>query len=220
MTVATRIRRPALVVVLVISAIGTGLLGCSNRPSVGERIAERPWLVTVYYTAVESYHPDRPIMVTGCPARPCEHGTDKLGWYPWDFVAVVRDEGSGRITSGPHANRYLNWSHNVGFWLDDAPRDAHGRPLQPFRSAAADGIPDGTRVQLVSCGRLDSGEPVPDEVCRPLRDAEWEIRDQFTPGHGGDNHIDLYLGEESEPNYTTSAALYVTLADADLGLRT
>lgn len=215
MTAATRIRLPALLI-LVTSA----LLSCSSRPSVDDRAAEHPWLVTVYYTAVESYHRDQLIMVTGCRARPCAHGTDTLGWYPRDFVAAVHDEGTGRITSGQPANQYLNWSHDVGYWLDDAPRDAHGRPLEPFRSAAADGIPDGTRLQLVNCGRLESGEPVSDEVCQALRAADWEVRDQFTPGHGGDHHIDLYIGEESEANYTATAAMYVTLTDARLVPRT
>jgi transcriptional regulator of nitric oxide reductase len=75
-------------------------------------------------------------------------------------------------------------------------------------------------LRMLACGRLDSGDPVPAQVCRTFRGANWEIRDEFTPGHGGDNHIDLYVGEESEPNYTTSAALYVALADARFDLRT
>lgn len=215
-----RIAPAALVVAVVVGVLGVAVRACAGGPSVAERVTEPAWRVTVYYTAVESYHHDATVRVVGCREQRCEHGTDELGRYPRGFVAAVREEGTGRITSGPHAARYLNWSHNVGYWLDDAPRDAQGRPLVAMRSAAADGIPDGTRLRMLACGRLDSGDPVPAPVCRAFRGATWEIRDQFTPGHGGDNHIDLYLGEESEPDYTTSAALYVALADARFDLRT
>jgi hypothetical protein len=216
MVPAARVHPATLIIAVVLGVLGAAVPGCASQPPV----EDRAWLVTVYYTAVESFHRDQPERITGCRAPNCQHGTDELGWYPRGFATAVRDEGTGRITSGQHAGRYLNWSHDVGYWLDDAPRDAHGRPLEPLRSAAADGLPDGTRLALLNCGRLDSGDPVPDEVCQTLRDAPWEIRDQFTPGLGGDNHIDLYIGEESEPNYTTSGALYVTLTDARFRLRT
>lgn len=214
-----RIVPAALVVVVVLGVLGAAVRACAGGPSVAERVTEATWRVTVYYTAVESYHHDETVKVVGCRTLDCQHGTNELGRYPGDFVAAVREEGTGRITSGPHAGRYLNWSHDIGYWLDDAARDAHGRSLEALRSAAADGIPDGTRLRMATCGRLDSGDPVPAQVCRTLRGANWEIRDQFTPGFGGDNHIDLYVGEESEPDYTSSAALYVALTDArfDLG---
>src|SRR3954447_3348716 len=215
-----RIAPAALVVVVVLGVLGAAVRACAGGSSVAERVTAVPWRVTVYYTAVESYHRDAMVKVVGCRDRHCEHGTDELGRYPGDFVAAVREEGTGRITSGPHARRYLNWSHNVGYWLDDAPRDAPGRPPEPKRSAAADGIPDGTPLRMLACGRLDSGDPVPAQVCRTFRDANWEIRDEFTPGHGGEKHIDLYVGEESKPDYTNSAALYVALADARFDLRT
>ncbi|HEX6870811.1 MAG TPA: hypothetical protein VF163_06915 [Micromonosporaceae bacterium] len=192
----------------------TSLNSCASRPPASDRLARQGWLVTVYYTAVESYHSEPPVDVTGCPTLDCTGGDQPLGRYPRDFVTAVHDEGSGRITSGPDAGRYLNWSHDVGYWLDTAPRDAHGRPLQPFRSAAADGLPDGSRLALTDCGRLDSGQPVPDEVCRTLRSGQWEVLDRFTPGFGGDQHIDLYLGEESQPHFTNSSTLYVTLVGA------
>jgi hypothetical protein len=196
------------------------LSSCTGRTSVADRVTGQPWQVTVYYTAVESFHRGRPVEITGCRQLDCAHGNDELGRYPGGFAKAVRDEGTGRITTGPHAGRYLNWSHDVGYWLDDAPRDAHGRPLERFRSAAADGVPDGTRIELRNCGRQDSGDPVPDPVCRTLRGADWQIRDEFTPGYGGDNHLDLYIGEESTPDYTASGELYVALTGARLDLRT
>lgn len=189
-------------------------LACTDRPSPGDTAEPQSWLVTVYYTAVESFHQGAGVDIVGCTVQECANGNGFLGRYPQSFVTAVRDEGTGRITSGPSAGMYLNWSHDVGYWLDTAPRDAHGRPLVPFRSAAADGVPDGTRLGLVDCGVLDSGSPVPGDVCQALRAGEWEIRDRFTPGLGGADHIDLYIGEESGPDFTRLGSLYVTLHGA------
>jgi hypothetical protein len=186
--------------------------GCTSSPA--EEGLRRPWLVTVYYTAVEALHRGPPAPVSGCPVLDCEHGDEPLGEYPQGFLDAVREEGTGRITRGPNAGRYLNGSHNVGYWLDDAPRDAHRRPLEPYPRAAADGLPDDTTLRLVDCGTLDSGEPVPARVCDALRAGRWEIHDRFTPGQGGEQHIDLYIGEETGPDFTTSGALYVSLRDA------
>ena len=105
----------------------------------------------------------------------------------------------------------------MGYWLDDGPRDAAGNPLVPFVSAAADGVPAGTSVELMDCGRLIDGDPVPDRLCHRLRKGRWQIRDEFTPGYGGMNHIDLYVGEEHTPNFTESE-LYVSFAGATLSL--
>ena len=176
-----------------------------------------PWLVTVYYTAVESFHDEDPVRVVGCPVLDCAHGATPLGSYPADFAAAVRAEGTGRITTGPHRGRYLNWSHNVGYWLDDGPRDAAGNLLVPFVSAAADGVRPGTRVALTDCGTLVNGDPVPHHLCRRLREGDWQIRDEFTPGYGGNQHIDLYVGEEHVPDFTRSE-LYVSLVGATLSL--
>jgi hypothetical protein len=199
---------------LLSSALVTaGASGCAE-PSAYELVNKRPWRVTVYYTAVESFHHDATVPVTGCTDPACANGEEFLGEYPQRFVTVVREEGSGRITNGERAGRYLNWSHDIGFWLDTAPRDAHGHPLQPFHTAAADELPDGMKLRLVDCGRFESGEPVPEEVCTALRGGQWEITDRFTPGLGGRQHIDLYIGEEPEENFTASGALYVSLQHA------
>jgi len=171
------------------------------------------WTVTVYYTAVERYHSGAPTSVIGCPAIDCAHGTAELGTYPADFVAAVRTEGTGRTATG----RYLNWSHDVGFWLDDAPRDAYGQPLRPFRSAAADPavLPAGTRFTIVDCGRESDGASIPPAVCTRLRQASWTVSDQFTPGFGGPRHVDVYIGEETGPGFTDSP-WYCTLTGATL----
>ena len=119
-----------------------------------------------------------------------------------------------RTAASTAAGRYLNWSDNIGFWLDSATRDAHGRPLQPFSSAAADDLPDGTALRLVDCGQTDSGDPVPVDICEKLRAGNWRILDQFGPALGGSRHIDLYIGDEDLPDFTESGELYVSLQNA------
>ena len=173
------------------------------------------WTITVYYTAVESFHHDPPVQVIGCSTMDCTNGTDDLGRYPEDFVEAVRDEGTGRTAAG----RYLNWSDDVGFWLDDAPRDAYGQALRPFESAAADPdtLPAGTRFTIVDCGKEDDGAPIPAAVCTRLRQASWVVTDQFTPGLGGPRHLDVYIGEEIGPAFTASP-WYCTLTGAALQL--
>lgn len=171
------------------------------------------WTVTVYYTAVEAYHTGAPTPVAGCPTLDCAHGSADLGTYPRDFVEAVRDEGTGRTASG----RYLNWSHDVGFWLDSIPRDAYGHRLRPFESAAADPavLPAGTRFTILDCGRETDGTPIDPAVCARLRQAQWVVSDLFTPGAGGRGHIDVYLGEETGPGFTDSP-WYATLTHATL----
>lgn len=194
---------------------GAGLLACGE-PSPEEIVEGKPWRVTVYYTVVESFHSGPRQEVTGCLTTDCEHGDDSLGEYPRSFADRVKEEGSGRITSGAHTGNYLNWSYDIGYWLDTAARNAQGGVLEPFRSAAADGVPDGTRLRLVECGEHDSGGDVPADVCGPLQAGQWQIQDAFTPGLGGAQHIDLYIGEESEPDFTTNSPMYVSLRNAAL----
>lgn len=153
------------------------------------------WTVGVYYTAVESYYDGPGEIVLGCTDFACTKPNVEIGMLPRDFVAAVRDEGTGRITSGPHAGEYLNWSYDIGFRLDDQPRDANGQVLQPFRSAAATGLDPGTRLRLTDCGLVD---PADQAVCARLEAAEWTVGDEFTPGLGGPRHLDLYIGEESD----------------------
>ncbi|RKN45627.1 hypothetical protein D7294_03910 [Streptomyces hoynatensis] len=178
---------------------------------------ESGWTVTVYYTAVESHHDGEPVAVTGCPVLDCTHGDSELGSYPEDFVTAVQQEGTGRIVHGPHAGEYLNWSWDVGYWLDSAPRDSYGAPLEPFVSAAADAgvLARGDHVRIEDCGTTEEGEPIEPEVCETLSAASWVVTDEFTPGFGGDHHMDAYIGEETGPGFTDSP-LYTTLNDATL----
>lgn len=182
--------------------------GRSVRTSTG-------WEITVYYTAVERFHDGRPTRVTGCPRLECSRGDDDLGSYPGDFVDAVREEGTGRTASG----RYLNWSYDVGFWLDSAPRTSSGDVLEPFVSAAADPdvLPQGTRFAIADCGRQEDGSAPATAVCAVLRRAAWRITDEFTPGLGGPRHIDIYIGPETGPDFTDSE-WYIALAGAKLAI--
>ncbi|MEV6301963.1 hypothetical protein AB0M02_21295 [Actinoplanes sp. NPDC051861] len=169
----------------------------------------------MYYTAVERFHTDENTEVTGCRKLDCSHGDDNLGSYPSDFVDAVEEEGTGLTASG----KYLNWSYDIGFWLDSAPRSSDGNVLTPFVSAAADPavLPQGTRFTVTACGHQDDGSSPAAEVCRALRDADWRITDEFTPGLGGPKHIDAYIGPETGPGFTDSA-WYITLTGARLSI--
>jgi hypothetical protein len=182
-------------------------------PVVTVPVLTSGWEVTVYYTAVEEFHAGEPETVTGCPRLDCAYGDEDLGEYKAGFVEAVREEGTGRTAGG----RYLNWSHDIGFWLDTRPRDAGGRALRPFVSAAADPgvLPRGTRFRIADCGRADDGSRPAAKVCAALRDAEWTVTDEFTPGLGGNKHIDAYIGEETGPDFTSSP-WYLTLRGATL----
>ena len=201
-------RRTLAALALVASA---NLVGCGH-PGSGSG-----WTVTVYYTAVESLHSELAPSVRGCLTIDCANGDADLGSYPADFVRAVHDEGTGRVTSAPNAGHYLNWSSDVGYWLDTAARAADGKPLVPFHTAAADGLAQGATVRLTACGSEQDGPPAP-AVCGRLREPTWTISDAFTPGLGGDLHIDLYIGEETgvdftdDPMFTTLVGAVVTVS--------
>ncbi len=201
-------------------------VGCgADQSGVGasapaQRSAEGGWTLTVYYTAVERFHQGRSEQVRGCPHQECEHGTDDLGTYPADFVRVVRDEGTGRITSGAHRGGYLNWSYDTGFWLDTVPADTTGVRLEPFSTAAADAtaLPRGSVFTIVDCGAEDDGSRIDPASCDRLRRSTWTVRDEFTPGLGGARHIDLYIGEEDRAGFTDNSPLYLTAVGARIAL--
>jgi hypothetical protein len=99
------------------------------------------------------------------------------------------------------------------------PRDSHGGRLRPFSSAAADAdvLARGTEFRLADCGRADDGGDPPEAACARLRDATWRVVDEFTPGLGGDRHVDLYIGEETGPSFTETD-LYLSLTAATLAV--
>nr|WP_296072952.1 hypothetical protein [uncultured Actinoplanes sp.] len=189
------------------------LAACAREKPAAHSGISAGWEITVYYTAVERFHPGTPTKVTGCPRLDCVDGTDDLGTYPAGFVKAVHDEGTGRTAAGT----YLNWSYDTGYWLDSAPRRSDGGVLTPYVSAAADTLAQGTRFAIADCGRQDDGSAPAAEVCARLRGAAWQVTDEFTPGLGGPRHVDAYIGEETGPGFTESDR-YITLTGAVLRL--
>ena len=181
------------------------------------QVDETGWRTSVYYTAVESFHHDSKSPVKGCLDFDCT-GRGKIGKYPKSFIRAVKSEGTGRITSGNHAGMYLNWSYDVGYWLDSAPRDSYGNALIPFVSSASDTLPRGTEFRIVDCGYQEDGTRPAQSTCDAFKAADWEIRDEFTPGFGGDKHIDLYIGEEDMANFTRKSPKYVDLSNVEISL--
>ena len=173
------------------------------------------WRLSVYYTAVLSLHDGPTTEVRGCLVRDCADGDDVLGTYPASFARAVMEEGTGRIDRGPNAGRYLEWSDNIGYWLDTVPLDAHGQRLVPFVTAAADRrvLRRGAVFRVSGCGHQE-GDALDAAVCTRIRSARWEVRDQFTPGLGGARHLDLYIGEERGRGFTDRSPFYFDVQGA------
>jgi hypothetical protein len=179
--------------------------------------ASAGWLLTVYHTPVESFHSEPAITVTGCPSMPCVNGQNDLGSYPADFVQASKDQGAGRITSGSHAGKFLNWSIDIGYWLDDAARDARGQALIPWVSAAADPrIPYGKQFNLADCGvDLEQGAPINPTVCAALKQSKWVVGDRFTVGSVG-AQFDLYIGEEDHADFDATSPYLISAQHAQI----
>jgi hypothetical protein len=173
------------------------------------------WNITVYYTAVESFHTDAPVAVTGCPTIQGARCGQALGSWPQSFVRAVKAEGTGRLNDG----RYLNWSVDTGYWLDTAPRGSYGNVLIPMQSSAADGVPRGTAFRVLTCGTDSaSGDPVDAGWCATLKAATWVMDDEFTPGLGGVRHVDLYIGEEDRAGFVRQSPKVIDTAGATLSI--
>jgi hypothetical protein len=202
--------------------LATGsLLGCSNNGEVAEPVVspQTGWEITVYYTAVEHFHDGPPRRVAGCVILDCVDGTSHIGYFPSDFVDAVEFEGSGLMETGRYAGKYLNWAFDVGFWVDDVPRDSGGGVLVPFVSAAADPavLPRGTAFQVMACGQAENGSDVPPSVCQQFTAPHWTIADEFTPGFGQARRVDLYVGDETSESFSDSE-IHQRLVGAQLAL--
>jgi hypothetical protein len=175
------------------------------------------WEITVYYTAVESFHKTPLVEVRGCLSIEGANCNKFIGNYPRSFKNAVKNEGTGRITSGANAGKYLNWSYDTGYWLDTAPRGSYGNVLVPWQSSAADGVPRGTSFKVLNCGN-EGTQPTNAQICAQWKAANWVMDDEFTPGLGGVRHVDLYIGEEDIPNFTRDSPKYTTATQATLSI--
>ena len=179
------------------------------------------WKLTVYYTAVESFHHGNPVPVTGCDlnAEECSNGTTPLGSYPDDFVARVKNEGTGRITGGRYAGRFLAWDAQGGFSLDTSASDAAGNPLRPFVSAAADdAVPLGTHVRVLDCGVDSTTKQAPAAAdCGRLSAPDWVVTDR-DGNAAGSRELSLYVGEEDRPDFENAVSYVIGTVNARTSL--
>jgi hypothetical protein len=190
--------------------------GADARIDAGAKAdASAGWVLTVYFTSVQTFHGGTPQRVFGCPTNQCPSITIDLGTYPGDFVQAVHDQGTGRITEGAFAGQYLNWSIDIGYWIDVAPRDARARPLEPYVSAAADpSIPYDLPFRIVDCGTDYFGSaPIAASICNELKAARWVVRDRFTVGAVG-AQLDLYIGEENTAAFAATSPKLISAKNA------
>ena len=166
--------------------------------------ASSGWRITVYYTAVMAFYSGSPQTVYGCSDLVCSKKNAYLGIFPSDFVNVVKTEGTGKIANGS----FLNWSIDVGYWMDSAPRDAQGNALVAYQSAAADpSITYGKTFRVLSCGAdTETKTPTDAAVCSTYQAPKWLVSDRFTAGAVG-KHVDLYIGEQDSVNFTAKAQI-------------
>ncbi len=182
--------------------------------------AASEWNITVYYTAVEKFHHGRQAKVLGCPEMGCDQKSI-IGTFPYEFLRIVQEEGTGRISDGKYSGRYLCWSGGSGFWLDSAPRDAQGGSLKPWVSAAADAdvMNFGATFRILNCGKDDTdNSDIDPSTCNRLKGSPWTITDRFEKGLGGKHHLDLYIGEEDQENFIKSSPKVISVKSATISI--
>ncbi len=157
------------------------------------------WHLTVYYTPVESYH--------GAPLKPiADCAGAALGQHSADFLDHVQTEGFGRVVAPVRGSRYLGWDFDRHCWFMAAtPVGANDRPLRAWASmAAAPGaLATGTGVRVIGCG-----SNVPDTVCARVEAAHWTVDDRCSNGCSDPRHLDLYIGEEDQPQFQDQSPNY------------
>jgi hypothetical protein len=146
---------------------------------------------------------------------------ESLGSYPNDFTRAVKSEGTGRITSGNYAGKYLCWSEHSGYWIDDIPKNAEGDALVPWVSAAADAdvLNYGVVFRVIACGKDDTdGSDIAPAVCERIKSSHWKIMDRFEADLGGKRHIDLYIGEEDQNDFVQKSPKEISVKSASISL--
>ena len=182
---------------------------------------------TVYYTPVESYYTRNDLTtVRAWPDLRTVGPKVRMGPLPAAFVRHTKGEGTGKITSGKYAGKFLNWSYEglgpnanqQGFWIDTCPRNAYGGCLKKRVTSAAVrslGIKRGTQFKLVTCGS-EEGNP----ACTYFKRGNWVVKDRFTTGIASDRQrqIDLYYGLQDFKGFRQSDH-WITMRGARINVR-
>ncbi|HKF74548.1 MAG TPA: hypothetical protein VKF59_00260 [Candidatus Dormibacteraeota bacterium] len=193
-------------------------LGCGAQPQSPSRVAAPPpppastapsppqpsraptggWRLTVYYTPVESYHGPPQQSISDCAGRP-------LGQHARDFLDKVQIEGFGRVVTAVQGNSYVGWDFDHHCWfLARTPVGADDRPLRAWASTAAPStMAFGTAVHVLGCG---SG--VDATVCPHVEAAAWTVDDRCSDDCSDRQHLDLYIGEEDQPDFEDQSPKY------------
>lgn len=169
------------------------------------------WKLTVYITPLDTNYPGGGTSaISGCENWCPPSDVKPLGTYANEFLATVRVQGAGKVTSGPYAGWYLQYGSADGYWVSPQPLAANGDVLVPFTSAAASAaLPFGARFTISDCGRNTSGSAAVDAAaCARFRAASWTVTDRFDSGGDAAKHIDLYLGVEEPGERITSSPWY------------
>ena len=181
---------------------------------------------TVYYTPVESYYTRNDLItVRAWPDVRTVGPKVRVGPLPAAFVRHTKGEGTGKITSGKYAGRFLNWSYEglgpnenqEGFWIDTCPRNAYGGCLKKRVTSAAVrslGMKRGTQFKLATCGS-EKGSP----ACAYFKQGNWVVKDRFTTGIASDRQIDLYYGLQDFKGFRQSE-YWMTMRGAKINVRT
>jgi hypothetical protein len=162
------------------------------------------WHLTVYYTPVESYHGPPLSSIADCSGR-------SLGRHSSEFLNHVQTEGFGRLTIPLQKASYLGWDFDRHCWfLASTPVGSDDRPLRAWVSMAAPStVSLGTSVRIDGCGSgADAG------VCARLRGAAWVVADRFSADPNDPQHLDLYVGEEDQPDFEDESPNYFDVHQA------
>ncbi len=187
------------------------LRGGSPGPSVASASLPSPavsggWHLTVYYTPVESYHGPPIRSITDCSGR-------DLGRHSSEFLDHVQTEGFGRVGAPLQKMSYLGWNFDRRCWFAaTTPVGADDRPLRAWISVAAP-----TTVSFGASVRVDGcGSDIDATTCTRVRGAAWVVDDRFSADPSDPKHLDLYVGEEDEPNFEDQSPHYFEVHGASV----
>lgn len=159
------------------------------------------WRLTVYYTPVEQYHSGEEEHVPG------------VGSMSKAFLEILRLEGVGKISKGPHTGKYLHYTPALGYWLTEEPLDAQGKTLIKMKTMAApSNIKFGTQVKILDCGNISK------PACGQISNLTWVVSDRFGDDPN-EKHFDLYIGEEDRENFLKNHPLVFASDNAIVELK-